>query len=108
MIGRQTIKTIRAEATNWLKWGFLPCEAKIEDWGCPGCSRPVVVLTYGMLAYDPTTQSQYMGDRYISECWNMREAKRLAAEVERLLNRIYREWQQKQNAGKPAEGACYV
>lgn len=98
MLGRQTVKTIRAEARNWLRYGFLPCEAKIEDWGCPGCSRPVVVMTFGILAYDEKTQSQFMGDRYISECWNAREAKKLAAEVTALLNRIYREWQAAQQS----------
>lgn len=108
MIHPQTAKRIRAEADRWLRYGFLPCEAKIEDWGCQGCSRPVVLLTFADLRWDAEHGYQYLGDLFLDECRDNRAAKQYAAEVNALLNRIYRDWQRK-NAGKPAEGvACYV
>lgn len=32
---------------GWFSYGFCPMSAIVADWGCEGCKRPVVLVTFG-------------------------------------------------------------
>ncbi len=81
-------KIVVNAANGWQRYGFIPCEAKVVDWGCQGCSRPVVVLTHSQPCYDEHGNLT-MGDTFLDEGITFIVAKRIAQSVERLLDCLH-------------------
>lgn len=89
---RQAIREILADvARGWAPYGVMPCEAVVEDWGCAGCRRPVVVLTYAEMRQRPG-QEDPLQRLFLDECGTVREAERLALAAVEFIDRKYDEF----------------
>lgn len=80
----ETRKQLDSIARGWAVCGVLASEAEVRDFGCPGCSRPVVVVTFAERQWKPESRPGacdgyvFLGDAYIDECCTWKEAGRLA------------------------------
>lgn len=76
-----TNEMLRSEARQWARCGVMPCEAKVRDWGCQGCHRWVVVVTFcARFGQD---------DLYCGEYDSRREAAAAGKRFEKVLDEEY-------------------
>ena len=78
----ETRRQLKSAAKGWKQSiGCLPCEATVKDWGCPGCSRWVVVVSFA---------ARHGADEFFcGEYDTRREAQHVAKLCEAQLDRAY-------------------
>jgi hypothetical protein len=73
-------QTIASTARGWARYGFLPSMFELRNWGCQGCARWAIVLTFS---------GRGDQDTFITECDTHTIA---SAEIARLSRRLDRAW----------------
>jgi len=77
------LKVIAEAITGWSHLGFCPIDASVENWGCAGCARWVVVLNSACI--------EGRENVFLMELDNSREAGAYAQKVNDIVDYICRQ-----------------
>ena len=80
------MSNLESSVKGWSRFGFCPIKVRVENWGCQGCSRPVVVAKN----CGPRDQDLFYGE-FDDYRQAERSARTIRGHVTRYINKYFGE-----------------